>query len=136
MLTFSRMAKSFQNFDAHIREQKEKVVNTVLQAAKTITVQNAVKIFGISRATFQNSLTQVKFKCENSVFSLCRKQYPNQLRSPEVEQMKSLLTAPYFKHWPIVSICYYAIRKGLLSASPATWYKYNKLLGIRKHAFK
>ncbi|MDH5399301.1 MAG: DDE-type integrase/transposase/recombinase, partial [Cyclobacteriaceae bacterium] len=50
--------------------------------------------------------------------------------------IKRLLTAPEFKHWPIVSLCYYAIRKGLLSASPATWYKYNKLLGIRKHAFK
>ncbi|MDH5381815.1 MAG: hypothetical protein OEW75_13225 [Cyclobacteriaceae bacterium] len=108
------MTKSFQNFGAHLREQKEKVVSTVLHAAKTITIENAIKVFGISRATFQTWLVQVKFKCENSVFSFCRKQYPNQLRPGEVETMKSLLTDPEFKHWPIVSLCYYAIRKGLL----------------------
>jgi len=78
----------------------------------------------------------VKFKCENSVFSLCRKQYPNQLRPTEVETMKKLLTDQELSHWPIISLCYHAVRKGLLSASPQTWYKYNKLLGIRKHAFK
>ncbi|MDH5382426.1 MAG: DDE-type integrase/transposase/recombinase, partial [Cyclobacteriaceae bacterium] len=81
-------------------------------------------------------LTQVKFKCENSVFSLCRKQYPNQLRPTEVETMKKLLTDPELSHWPIISLCYHAVRKGLLSASPQTWYKYNKLLGIRKQAFR
>ena len=36
----------------------------------------------------------------------------------------------------IISICYYAIRNKILSVSPQTWYKYNKLLGIRRHAFK
>jgi len=66
MFAFSRKAKTIRIFNSHLREQKEKVVNTVLKAAKTITVDNAVKVFGISRATFQSWLVQVKFKCENS----------------------------------------------------------------------
>jgi len=66
MLTFSRMAKNFQNFSAHLREQREKVVNTVLQAAKTITVDNGyygsfcATHFGLFVPVISEPLCQIK----------------------------------------------------------------------------
>ncbi|MDH5381434.1 MAG: DDE-type integrase/transposase/recombinase [Cyclobacteriaceae bacterium] len=50
--------------------------------------------------------------------------------------MKRLLTDRQYSQWLIISLCYHAVRQGLLSTSLATGYKYNKLLGIRKHVFK
>jgi putative transposase len=46
--------------------------------------------------------------------------------------MTKMLNDNQYKAWPIISIAWLAIRKGILSAAPQTWYKYVKILGITR----
>jgi len=48
--------------------------------------------------------------------------------------MKDLLTDKELEHWPISSVAHYARRNGLMYASNSTWYKYARILGLRKKA--
>lgn len=50
--------------------------------------------------------------------------------------IKSLLSSEKFKYWPIVSLAHYAQRKGLLNIHLSTFYKYARLLGIKRAVFK
>ena len=47
--------------------------------------------------------------------------------------MKQLLEDDEFMGWPIFSVAHYASRNGLVSASVNTWYRYAKILDIKKH---
>ena len=69
-------AHAGQNFETYLRKNKEKVVNTVLKAAKTITIDNAIKVFGISRSTIQSWLTQVKLNAKTPCFLFAKNIIP------------------------------------------------------------
>ena len=72
------------------------------------------------------------FKCEKSVTKMCNNAYPQQLTIMEVHKMHRMLTSEKYLHWPIVSVAYFAMKKALLKAHPNTWYKYAKLMQIKR----
>ena len=115
-----------------LRSAKSKVVNAVLEAKESINIESCFRLFMISRSTFQNWLMEIRYKCDQSWFYICNRRRPNQLTRPEIRKMKELLESERFKSWPVVSVWHYASRNGLLHTSLQTWYKYRKLLGIRR----
>jgi len=130
------MVCTTQNFPALLREHKDTVVNTVLHVKDTLGLTKALKIFRLSRSIFDQWLLQLKAECIHNYLNLCARKMPQQLTQDEEDVMRKLLSEPKFNNWGITSLPYYAMRKNLVMASPTTWYKYNKLLVIRKRGRK
>ena len=115
-----------------LKEHKYQVVDSIQRCKKTIGIVKAVKLYGISRSTYRTWAMQAFFKCEQSVAKMCNNAYPQQLTVHEVHKIHRLLTIEKYLHWPIVSVAYYAMKKSLVKAHPNTWYKYAKLMHIKR----
>lgn len=129
---FKSVVTSASNFKQTVRKSREKIVEVVQRVSPVIGVKNAIRVFGISRSTYQHWLIETLVKCDESLLALCRRRYPSQLLPNEVKAMKHLLTDPDLAHWPIISVAHYAMRTKVVSASISSWYKYAKLLQIRR----
>jgi len=121
-----------QEYINKLKENKYKVVDSIQRCKKTIGIQKAIKLFGISRSTYRTWAMESFFKCEKSVTKMCNNAYPQQLTIMEVHKMHRMLTSEKYLHWPIVSVAYFAMKKALLKAHPNTWYKYAKLMQIKR----
>ncbi len=110
--------------------QKEKIVNVIENIKNVIPIQDALKVFNISRATYQNYKNLVINKCENSYFEWCTKKYPNQLLSKEVLKIKQYLENKDYQFWSKSSVYLLALRNKDVSICLTTFYKYSKLLGF------
>ena len=121
-----------QEYVAKLKENKYRVVDSIQRCKKTIGVSKAIKLFGISRSTYRTWAMESFFKCEQSVAKMCNNAYPQQLTVPEVHKMHKMLSSEKYLHWPIVSVAFYAMKKSLLKAHPNTWYKYAKLMQIKR----
>jgi putative transposase len=113
-----------------VKENKDRVIDLIAEHKDIIGLQNLLKIFKISRNTYQSWLLHIKVKCFTSYFEQCVRKYGTQLLKPQVEMIKEALTSDVYKHWPVSSIAYYYQRKEWLQASVNSWYKYARLLGI------
>ena len=112
--------------------QKEKIVNAIEIAKEFISVETAVKIFNISRATYHNYKTLVINKCDASYFLWCVKQYPHQLLKKEIIQIKNYMEKEAYSHWSKSSVYLLALRNKEISFCLTTFYKYSTLLGYGK----
>ena len=121
-----------KHYHQTLRNAKERIVDTVQQCTGSLGVDRAIRVFGISRSTYQDWLQRVKAKCDRSTLLLCRRRYPYQLLAKEIQCMKRLLMDPTLSHWPVRSIALYAARTRLIHASRNTWYRYRRLLGITR----
>ncbi len=141
--TIARLHASFSKLFAHsslffevLRNNKQTVVDTIYRAANYIPLTSVCNWLRISVHTYRSWKTEVTLPCLASSIKKCLTNKPNQLASNEVSQLAKLLSSPSLAHWSIKSICHWARRKNLVFASLSTWYKYNKLLGIRSAAFR
>ena len=75
-----------------ILKEKDIIVNKIEKYKKIIPVNKAIKIFNISRATYQNYKTIVLNKCDSSYFMWCVKNYPQQLLKKEIPKFFDFLT--------------------------------------------
>jgi putative transposase len=115
-----------------IISSKEKIVETIEQLKSVISVNVALKIFNISRATYQNYKIQVVNKCIPSYFKWCLKSYPQQLMSKEVNKIKSYFEDNSYQYWSKSSLYYLGLRNKDFGFCLNTFYKYSKLLGFNK----
>ena len=116
-----------------LANQKEKIVDIIENIKDIIPIENALKIFNISRATYQNYKNLVINKCENSYFEWCTKKYPNQLLKNEVSKIKEYLEKKDFQYWSKSSVYLLALRNKDISICLTTFYKYAKLLGFKSN---
>ena len=123
---------SAKDIKSIFHKNRHAVVDVIQEVNDVIDIDDAIKVFNISRPTFQNWFQEVKFKCSDSFFKICCKYNPNQLTKHEVGIIKKMLTEERFKYWPVNSIAFFALRNKLLSACVGTWYKYRILLGIAR----
>ncbi|MFM7021772.1 MAG: DDE-type integrase/transposase/recombinase [Flavobacteriales bacterium] len=123
---------STKNIKPLFHKNRQLIVDSIQEVHQVINIDDAIKVFNISRSTFQNWFQEVKFKCSASFFKICCKYNPNQLTRQEVGIIKKMLTDEKFKYWPVNSIALYALRNNILSACVGTWYKYRILLGITR----
>lgn len=98
----------------------------------TIPIEDALKVFNISRATYQNYKILVINKCDASYFLWCAKQYPHQLLKKEILQIKNYLGDEKYKYWSKSSVYFLGLRNKDISVCLTTFYKYSKLFGYQK----
>ncbi|WP_298535914.1 DDE-type integrase/transposase/recombinase [uncultured Algibacter sp.] len=134
--TLHAVAVNFGSFKSEIYAQKELIVNSIESVKNSIPINNALKVFNISRATYHNYKSLVIHKCEPSYFKWCTKRFSNQLLASEVETIKQYVTHPEYCHWSKPSIYLKALRDKKLSCCESTFYKYCKLLGFKTKRLK
>jgi putative transposase len=121
-----------KEYVAKLKEHKYQVVDAIQRAKKTISINRAIKLMGISRSTYRIWAMEHYFKCGQSITQLCNNSYPQQLTVNEIHKMHRLLSNVNYLHWPIISVAYYGMKKSLLKAHPNTWYKYARLMKIKR----
>ena len=137
-MTYVRIGRFIQSIanEKFIKEKfkqnKMDLIDVVERARKTIPLKQVLKCFSLSETTYNLWVLGMYSDCAKSKLDWCLVRQPHQLKVEEVETMEELLTDSAFVHWPISSLAHYARRNGILHASPSTWYKYAKLLGIRR----
>ncbi len=127
--TFHSIISTVKNIKILCNEHKTLIVNTIESIKEDIPINNALKVFNISRATFQYYKTIVIHKCDASYFKWCTKRIPNQLLPKEILTIKKYLTHEDYKYWSKSSIYLRAVRDTALCCGLTTFYKYSKLLG-------
>lgn len=128
--TYQEVISNVKGIRSIIKDQKELVVNTIEQVKDNIPIDNALKVFNISRTTYQNYKTIVIHKCEASYFKWCTKRFPNQLLPKEVLTIKAYMKHIDYMYWSKSSIYLRAVRDNDLQCCISTFYKYCRLLGF------
>jgi len=126
---YHEIISTVKGIKQQIASQKEKLVNAIEMIKDIVPVENALKIFNISRATYHNYKILVINKCDSSYFLQCVKQYPHQLLKTEILQIKKYMEIEDYQYWSKSSVYLLALRNKDLSFGLSTWYKYSKLLG-------
>jgi putative transposase len=121
-----------KDYTKKIKENKFKVVDAISRAKKTIGIKRGIKLFGISRSTYKTWAMEAFFKCGQSLSKLCSNAYPQQLTAKEVHKMHRLLSDEKYLHWPIVSVAYFSMKNLIVKAHPNTWYKYVRLMELKR----
>ncbi|MCK5677005.1 MAG: DDE-type integrase/transposase/recombinase [Flavobacteriaceae bacterium] len=107
-------------------------MNTIENLKETISIENAIKVFNISRSTYQNYKTLVINKCDSSYFLWCVKKYPHQLLKKEILVIKDYMVNEKYRYWSKSSVYLKAIRDEKLYCCLSTFYKYCRLLGFKE----
>ena len=128
--SFHEMISSIKGIKSIIKNQKELVINTIESVKDNIPIDKALKVFNISRTTYQNYKTIVIHKCEASYFNWCTKRFPNQLLPKEVFIIKDYMKNIDYMFWSKASIYLRAVRDDNLHCCISTFYKYCRLLGF------
>lgn len=131
-LVLTTILTSLKGFRKELKTNKEQVLNCIEDVKSQIGLSETLELFHLSKTTYHNWLVEIKSKCLDSPFQLCQKRFPHQLTIGEIDKMKELLINKEFFHWPISSLCFYALKKNILNISLASWYKYSRALGIRR----
>ncbi len=131
--TFFEVTKRVKGIKQAILKNKEIVVNTIENLKEFVPVEKAIKVFNLSRATYQNYKTIVLNKCDSSFFLWCVKKYPHQLLKKEILQIKKYMEDQGYIYWSKSSVYLQAVRDNAVSFCLTTWYKYCKLLGYTKN---
>lgn len=134
--TFHKVILKIKGVKFLIKEQKELVVNTIESVKDTIPIGNALRIFNISRSTFENYKAIIIHKCEPSYFNWCVRRFSNQLLSTEVRTIKRYMSDVDYKFWSKSSVYLKAIRDSELQCGITTFYKYCRLLGFKNRPRK
>ncbi|WP_323787682.1 DDE-type integrase/transposase/recombinase [Psychroserpens sp.] len=128
--TFHFVISNIKGVKTLLKNQKELLVNTINSLKNIIPIDNALKLFNISRTTYQNYKTIVIHKCEASYFKWCNRRFSNQLLPKEVEMIKEYMEDERYRDWSKSCIYLRAIRDNSLFCGLSTFYKYCRLLGF------
>lgn len=129
--TFHEVISKVKGVKSLIKEQKEIIVDTIEQVKNIIPIDKALKVFNISRSTFESYKSILIHKCESSYFNWCTKRLPNQLLPVEVKTIKTYMSDQIYQHWSKASVYLKALRDGNLNCGISTFYKYCRLLGFK-----
>ncbi|WP_430412808.1 DDE-type integrase/transposase/recombinase [Kordia sp.] len=134
--TFHEIVSNLKGVKSLIKDSKELVVNTIDAVKNCIQINDALKIFNISRTTFENYKSIVIHKCNASYLKWCTKRFSNQLLPTEVETIQEYMNDDNYKYWSKASIYLKAIRDEKLKCCISTFYKYCQLLGFKNRPRK
>ncbi len=134
--TFHEIVAKVKGIKSLIKNSKELIVNTIDSVKDSIQINDALKIFNISRTTFENYKSIVIHTCNASYFKWCVKRFSNQLLVSEVETIEEYINNDNYKYWSKASIYLKAIRDEKLKSCISTFYKYCQLLGFKNRPRK
>ncbi|PQV48796.1 hypothetical protein CLV33_1041, partial [Jejuia pallidilutea] len=129
--TLHKLIAPIKNLKSLYKDQKALIVNTVESLRDIIAINDALRVFNISRTTYQTYKTIVIHKCEASYFKWCTKRISNQLLREEVLTIKHYMEHEDYKFWSKSSIYLKAVRDEALCCGLSTFYKYCRLLGFK-----
>ena len=129
--TFHEVISNIKGIKSIVKQQKEYVVNSIEKVKDYIPIEKALKVFNISRSTFEHYKSILIYKCDTSYFNWCSRRIPNQLLPKEVTTIKKYMKDDRYKHWSKASIYLKALRNGDLKCGVTTFYKYCLLLGFK-----
>lgn len=128
-----RITKKIKKYKTIVANEKTDIVNTIELVKNSIPINDAIKWFNISRATYQSYKTLVINKCSSSYFDWCVKHYPQQLLKTEIVSIKKYFENTDYKYWSKASLYYLGLRNNDFSFGLTTFYKYSKLLGFTQN---
>lgn len=137
-MTYVRMGRFLQEIAGDklikklLSENKEDLIDLIERSKGNIPLEQLLRCFSLSRSTYNTWILGLYGDCYRSQLNWCKVRQPHQLSDEEIGVMKDLLSAKEFEHWPISSVAHYARRNGIMYASNSTWYKYAKILDLRR----
>ena len=129
--TFHSVISSVKGIKTVIRKHRDVIINTIENVKEFVSVDSALKVFNLSRSSFEHYKNRLMYKCDDSYFNWCIKKHPNQLLSGEVLTIKNYMNHEIYKHWSKSSVYLKAVIDGSLSCGISTFYKYCSLLGFQ-----
>lgn len=129
--TFHYVIDSVNGIKTVLRKHRDRVVNSIESVKDVIPVDAALKIFNLSRSSFEHYKNRLLYSCDTSYFKWCVKKHPGQLLKNEIATIKRYMTNELFNQWSKSSVYLKAIRDGNLNCSITTFYKYCSLLGFQ-----
>lgn len=129
--TFHSILSSVKGIKTVIRKHRDVIVNTIEHVKEFVPIDSALKVFNISRSSFEHYKNRLLYQCDDSYFNWCVKKHPNQLLSDEILTIKKYMTHQVYKHWSKSSIYLKAVVDGKLLCGISTFYKYCSLLGFQ-----
>jgi putative transposase len=136
ILTLKKVIGSGKDYINKLRDHKYIVIDSIQKTKKVIGLKRAVKLFGIGESTYRVWAMESYFRCHHSITKLCNSSYPQQLTPKEIHKMHRMLSNEHYLHWPIISVAYYGMKKASLKAHPNTWYKYARLMKIKRKIYR
>ena len=127
---FHQIISKVKGVKTLIKEQKELVVNTIDLVKEHLSINDCIKVFNISKTTYQNYKSLVIHQCEASYFKWCVKRFSHQLLPKEIKTIKTYLEDQQCRYWSKSSIFFKAKRDQKLFCGLSTFYKYARLLGF------
>lgn len=126
---FHEIIGSVKGIKSLLKENKEIVVNTIDQVKSYIPITECLKVFNISRGTYEHYSAMVVHTCAPSYFKWCIRKYANQLLPSEVAIIKEYMVNETYTFWSKSAIYLRALRDKKLHCGLSTFYKYCRLLG-------
>lgn len=120
------------NFQKLILQNKEAVIDLVEHLPIEWKRNLICKFLGISLHQFKLWKNNRRFNCALSLIGYCIKRFPTQISQKEINVLKSFMSRKRFVSWSIASIWGYAFKKGFISMSRTSWYRYCLKLEISK----
>jgi putative transposase len=103
-----------------------------LNSYKKYKTNAIAKYLKINSKTIHTAIQKYLFACTGSIIKLCRTKHPTQLLQTEVNAIQNMFATDAYMHWPLISIYYKGIRIKCFDFSSNTFYKYCKILQVRK----
>ena len=92
----------------------------------------ALRLARLSSSSFHERMARAKAQCGLSPLDRCFKRHPLQLALGEVRKIKDLFADTELVCWPTVSMYYEGLRTRDLLIGKSTFYKYVRLLGLKR----
>jgi putative transposase len=135
IITVKNIMKSTSEIKKLFHLHRTTLADTLQRIRPVLCFKRTSKFLGLSIPTLYNWMLEVKAKCSFSYLELCVRARPNQLTRDEASKIKQLVTDDQFIFWPISSIAFYALRNKIVNVSLPTFYKYVRLMGIKRPKF-
>lgn len=130
--TVRNIFSSAKHFHQTLNQHKEQLTDAIQRIREYVSVKTCSKFIGVAESTIRNWFTEIRVRCSDSLVNICRKVHPNQLLHSETDVMRTLLADVEFRFWPLRSLYFYALNNRLVTMCESTWYKYARLINIKR----
>jgi len=127
---YVKILDSAKNRNKLFRQSRDTIVSTIDRVKGSIGLSRALRAFFISYQQYY--AWKKKVQCKVSPFTLCRKLYPHQLTTKEVDTVKGYLKDPKYLNWNITPVYYQMLRQKAAFMSKTSFYKYANLLMLTR----
>lgn len=118
------------------KEYRERLINATQLLFTILPRRRALKLVDLSPSAFHDRLSVIKAQCGLSPADRCFQRHPLQLALHEVQIIKSLFADQGMACWPAALLYYAGLRFHGLHIALSTFYKYTRLLGLKRKPHK